>query len=108
MLAVQLHTWRSEPRLVEIDTPVRGPGEVLLRIDAAGLCHSDLHLTEWPEGTLPYTVPFTRGHCNVFECLAERTIALAQLARLREPDGGYNCYLRTRMKAVLGPCFHGR
>jgi propanol-preferring alcohol dehydrogenase len=64
MRAVRLQRWRSEPELVEIETPTPGPGEVLLRIDAAGLCHSDLHLTEWPEGTLPYTLPFTLGHEN--------------------------------------------
>jgi propanol-preferring alcohol dehydrogenase len=35
---------------------------MLLEVDAAGLCHSDLHIMEWPEGTLPYTLPFTLGH----------------------------------------------
>jgi hypothetical protein len=44
----------------------------------------------------------------VFECLAERTIALAQLRRLEEPDGGYDPYLRARMEAVLGLCFRGQ
>src|SRR5579884_3531444 len=39
-----------------------------------------------------------------FECLAERTIALAQLARLADPAGGYDPYLDARMRAVLGPC----
>ena len=34
--------------------PSPGPGEVLLKIAAAGLCHSDLHIMEWPEGTLPW------------------------------------------------------
>ncbi len=31
-------------------------------MDAAGLCHTDLHLMEWPAGTVPYTLPFTLGH----------------------------------------------
>jgi propanol-preferring alcohol dehydrogenase len=62
MLAVRLTRWSSEPELVEVPTPVPGPGEVLLRVDAAGLCHSDLHLMAWPEGTLPYRLPFTLGH----------------------------------------------
>jgi len=35
---------------------------VLLRIDAAGLCHTDLHLMEWPEHVAPYKFPFTLGH----------------------------------------------
>jgi hypothetical protein len=38
-----------------------------------------------------------------FECLAERTIALAQLARQRDPDAGYDPRLVRRMRAVLGP-----
>ena len=41
-----------------------GPGEVLLKVAAAGLCHSDLHLMEWPDGVLPYDLPFTLGHEN--------------------------------------------
>lgn len=40
----------------------------------------------------------------VFECLAERTVALAQLDRLRDPDAGYNEWLEERMEAVLEPC----
>ncbi|HEX7855907.1 MAG TPA: acyclic terpene utilization AtuA family protein [Sphingobium sp.] len=36
-----------------------------------------------------------------FECLAERTIALAQLARLRDPDAGFDPLLTARMQAVL-------
>ncbi|WMY11620.1 acyclic terpene utilization AtuA family protein [Paraburkholderia phenoliruptrix] len=37
----------------------------------------------------------------VFECLAERTIAIAQQARSKEPELGYDPLLETRMKAVL-------
>ncbi|MFC5358991.1 acyclic terpene utilization AtuA family protein [Azospirillum himalayense] len=40
----------------------------------------------------------------VFECLAERTIALAQQARQRDPAGGYDPLLTVRMTAVLGAC----
>ncbi|MCU1685859.1 MAG: transporter substrate-binding protein [Amycolatopsis sp.] len=40
----------------------------------------------------------------VFECLAERTIALAQLDRLRDPAAGYNEWLGDRMDAVLDTC----
>lgn len=43
----------------------------------------------------------------VFECLAERTIALAQLDRLRDPAAGYNDWLRERMTAVLPACAAG-
>ena len=40
----------------------------------------------------------------VFECLAERTIALAQLERSKHPDRGFDPLLTKRMQAVLGPC----
>ncbi|HEX5326582.1 MAG TPA: acyclic terpene utilization AtuA family protein [Acetobacteraceae bacterium] len=39
-----------------------------------------------------------------FECLAERTIALAQQARLADPAGGFDPLLVTRMEAVLPAC----
>ncbi|MFC8435606.1 acyclic terpene utilization AtuA family protein [Streptomyces sp. NPDC057253] len=40
----------------------------------------------------------------VFECLAERTVALAQLERLSDADSGFNEWLVERMEAVLAPC----
>ena len=40
----------------------------------------------------------------VFECLAERTIALAQQARLKDPNSGYDPLLQARMQAVLAIC----
>ena len=40
----------------------------------------------------------------VFECLAERTIALAQQARMKDPKAGYDPLLAARMHAVLPTC----
>lgn len=40
----------------------------------------------------------------VFECLAERTIALAQQRRLRDPEAGYDPLLEARMRACLPVC----
>jgi S-(hydroxymethyl)glutathione dehydrogenase/alcohol dehydrogenase len=42
---------------VQISTP--GPREVLIRVAAAGLCHSDLHFME---GKYPYLTPAVLGH----------------------------------------------
>jgi hypothetical protein len=43
--------------------------------------------------------------CNLdytaFECLAERTIALGQLDRLRDPQAGYNPFMEDRWRAIL-------
>src|ERR1700692_3421081 len=43
-------------------------------------------------------------HYIIFECLAERTIALAQQHRSRHPDQGYNELLTYRMRHVLPLC----
>jgi hypothetical protein len=40
----------------------------------------------------------------VFECLAERTIALAQLRRQQDPTQGYDPMLAARLRAVLPAC----
>jgi hypothetical protein len=40
----------------------------------------------------------------VFECLGERTVALAQQVRMKNPDSGYDPLLEERMRAVLPVC----
>jgi hypothetical protein len=40
----------------------------------------------------------------VFECLAERTIAIAQQTRMKDPALGFDPLLAERMQAVLGIC----
>src|SRR5215216_2982593 len=60
--AIRLTDWEQPARLVEIPVPEPGPGEVLVRVAGAGLCHSDLHLMGWRAGALPYELPFTLGH----------------------------------------------
>jgi len=40
----------------------------------------------------------------VFECLGERTVALAQQARMKNADSGYDLLLEERMRAVLPVC----
>ena len=62
MRAVRLEGWQSEPVLREVPRPEPGPGEVLVRVEAAGLCHSDVHMIEAPPGVFPVDIPFTLGH----------------------------------------------
>jgi alcohol dehydrogenase, propanol-preferring len=64
MKAYQLTAWQHPAELRDVDVPEPGPGEVLVRIGGAGACHSDLHLMEWPEGLMPFELPFTLGHEN--------------------------------------------
>lgn len=62
MRALRLLAWEAPPELVELPVPVPSGPELLLRVDAAGLCHSDLHIMDAPAGALPYELPFTLGH----------------------------------------------
>lgn len=64
MRAIQLVEWERAPELRDVPVPEPGPGEVLIEVLGAGLCHSDLHLMEWPAGFVPYDIPFTIGHEN--------------------------------------------
>ncbi|WP_320068593.1 NAD(P)-dependent alcohol dehydrogenase [Micromonospora sp. RTGN7] len=65
MRALRLPKWKSEPELVEVDEPTPGPGQVVVKIGAAGACHSDLHLMhDFDAGAVPWNPPFTLGHEN--------------------------------------------
>ncbi|WP_309501101.1 NAD(P)-dependent alcohol dehydrogenase [Saccharopolyspora gloriosae] len=62
MKAVQYVQAGSKPRIVELPIPEPGPGQVLLRVLAAGMCHSDISVMGWPAEGFPYPVPLTLGH----------------------------------------------
>lgn len=64
MKAYRFTAWQTEPELVSVPDLEPGPGEVLVKVGGAGACHSDLHLMEWPEGTMDFQLPFTLGHEN--------------------------------------------
>ena len=64
MKAFRMTAWQSQPEFREVEIREPGPGEVLVKIGGAGLCHSDLHIMEYPAGALPYELPFTLGHEN--------------------------------------------
>jgi propanol-preferring alcohol dehydrogenase len=62
MQAVRLTEWGREPALADLERPVPRGTEVLVRVEAAGLCQSDVHVIDAAEGALPYRPPFTLGH----------------------------------------------
>ncbi len=53
----------------EVPVPEVGPGQVLMRVRASGVCHTDLHAAEgdWP---VKPTAPFIPGHEGVGEVAA--------------------------------------
>ena len=60
MKAVRYVQAGRPPEVVDLPTPTPGPGQVLLRVAGAGVCHSDLHILDHP--MFPNT--FTLGHEN--------------------------------------------
>ena len=62
MKAFRFVAWGKAPEYQEVPVPEPGPGQVLVKVTAAGVCHSDLHIFDWPEGMLPWKLPFTLGH----------------------------------------------
>ena len=61
MQAVRFMGVGRPAQVAEISTPSPGPGQVLVKIGGAGVCHSDLHVMEEELGFKP---PFTLGHEN--------------------------------------------
>ena len=66
MKAARLHAYREPLKIDEVDEPkLTGPLDVIVRIGAAGLCRTDLHIQEgqWAEIQNP-TLPYIPGHEN--------------------------------------------
>ncbi|SMX83645.1 alcohol dehydrogenase, propanol-preferring [Brevibacterium iodinum ATCC 49514] len=66
MKAIVFEDFKTFPTLKDVEKPIPGPGEVLLKVAGAGACHSDVAVyNEFEEGT-PGAVPppFVLGHEN--------------------------------------------
>jgi propanol-preferring alcohol dehydrogenase len=62
MAAYQLLGWGQGVERVEVPVPRPRGREVLVEVQAVGLCHSDLFVMDCDEGVLPYDLPLTLGH----------------------------------------------
>ena len=62
MRAVQYRTIGAAPEVVDIEKPTPGPGQVLLEVTAAGICHSDDFVMNLPADQYTYGLPLTLGH----------------------------------------------
>ncbi|MFS8198517.1 NAD(P)-dependent alcohol dehydrogenase [Streptomyces sp. CWNU-52B] len=65
MKALQYRTIGAAPEVVVVPDPEPGPGQVLLKVTAAGACHSDIAVMSWPAEGFPYELPLTLGHEGV-------------------------------------------
>jgi len=61
MQAAQVAKFRQPLEIRELDVPTPGAGQILVKTEACGVCHTDLHARngDWP---LKPTLPFTPGH----------------------------------------------
>ncbi|WP_326763938.1 NAD(P)-dependent alcohol dehydrogenase [Streptomyces sp. NBC_01591] len=65
MKAVQYRTVGAAPEVVTVPDPEPGPGQVMLKVTAAGVCHSDIAVMSRPAEQIPFPLPLTLGHEGV-------------------------------------------
>ena len=58
---MKVATWRGGPRFTvdEVPEPVAGPKQVVVAVQAAGICGTDIHATQ---GLFPWQPPLVMGH----------------------------------------------
>jgi propanol-preferring alcohol dehydrogenase len=81
MRAAVAHKFREPLTIEEVPVPEPGPGQVLVRVAASGVCHTDLHAADgdWP---VKPKLPFIPGHEGVGHVAAVG----AGVTSLREGD----------------------
>ncbi|MEV7673750.1 NAD(P)-dependent alcohol dehydrogenase [Streptomyces sp. NPDC088752] len=65
MKALQYRAVGAPPEVVTVPDPEPGPGQVLLGVTAAGVCHSDIAVMSRPADQIPFPLPLTLGHEGV-------------------------------------------
>ncbi|MBI2816181.1 MAG: zinc-binding dehydrogenase [Acidobacteria bacterium] len=98
MFAARYEPGRKSLIVQDIPTPELRPHEVLLKIQAAGICHSDLHVLD---GEVPFPNSFTMGHEGCGQLVEKASEAPADLKiggtyAVHGPNPCGNCvYCRT-------------
>ena len=64
MKAAVVHEFTAPLRIEEVAKPEPGLGEIVVKIEASGLCHTDIHAAhgDWP---VKPKLPFIPGHEGV-------------------------------------------
>jgi alcohol dehydrogenase, propanol-preferring len=92
MRAAVVRAFGGPPQIEEVPKPLAGAGEVVVRIEATGLCHTDIHAAhgDWP---VKPKLPFTPGHegVGVVEELGADVTEVAVGDRVAIPWLGYAC-----------------
>ncbi|MFD1715759.1 NAD(P)-dependent alcohol dehydrogenase [Amnibacterium flavum] len=97
MKALQYVEIGQPPRVVDIPKPVVGPGQVLLKVTAAGVCHSDEFVMSLPEEQYTYGLPLTLGHegAGIVEELGEGVehLSVGDAVAVYGPWGCGRCHM---------------
>jgi propanol-preferring alcohol dehydrogenase len=92
MKAAVVTDFHSPLEIQDLPIPEPGPGEVLVRIETSGLCHTDIHAAhgDWPVKPTP---PFIPGHegIGIIEKLGEGVSTRAVGDRVAIAWLGYAC-----------------
>jgi propanol-preferring alcohol dehydrogenase len=91
MKAARLHAYGQRLVIDDVPTPRPEKGEVLIKIEGAGFCHSDIHVIDGEIRVLP-RMPLTLGHENA----GRVAVAGAGVQTVKEGDpvavyGGWGC-----------------
>lgn len=72
MKAAVVHDFTKPLNFEDVPKPEPGPGEVLVKVETAGLCHTDIHAAhgDWP---VKPTLPFIPGSRRCRDRRAGRT-----------------------------------
>lgn len=62
MRAARLHGPGDALRIETVPVPAPGPGEILIRLEACGVCHTDVHIREAGHGSVGAPQPLILGH----------------------------------------------
>ena len=64
MKAAVLYDFKTPLVIEEVERPKPGAGEVLIRVEACGACHSDVHVADgdWPQLARVVKKPLILGH----------------------------------------------
>ncbi len=92
MRAAVVHEFKAPLRIEERPVPTPAPGQVLVRIETSGLCHTDIHAAhgDWP---VRPTLPFVPGHEGVglIEAVGAGVKVVAEGQRVAVPWLGWAC-----------------
>jgi D-arabinose 1-dehydrogenase-like Zn-dependent alcohol dehydrogenase len=92
MKAAIVHDFTAPLAIKELPVPQAGSGEVVVRIETSGLCHTDIHAAhgDWPVKPNP---PFIPGHegVGIVASLGEGVTEVAVGDRVALPWLGYAC-----------------